>query len=209
MPDFNLPNLMTWKKDIDFSFESLMRNKKKTFLILLLILFPLLTVSVTAIRVNSLQNEKRRHEMELSILRQSELHANKQLGDDREKIRKLSNRVDNIITNGNDDYSVLGSTVKVESQANSNINTEQKINPSLVVSVSPSKISSKGKIEVYDPSRKIVDVFYEATTISKVVGQVKVGENVEYFQKNSGWYQIKFEDSMAWINEKNVRVLSE
>jgi len=209
MPDFNLPNLMTWKKDIDFSFESLMRNKKKTFLILLLILFPLLTVSVTAIRVNSLQNEKRRHEMELSILRQSELHANKQLGVDREKIRKLSNRVDNIITNGNDDYSVLGSTVEVESQTNSNINTEQKINPSLVVSVSPSKISSKGKIEVYDPSRKIVDVFYEATTISKVVGQVKVGENVEYFQKNSGWYQIKYEDSMAWINEKNVRVLSE
>lgn len=204
MSDFNLPNLMTWKK-IDFSFENLTNDKKKLGAILIIVISLVFIFTASFLKINSLQEEKIRHEMELSLLRESGVQAKKMAERDRENIRRLNSRVDNIITSENPDYSTLGVSTYSSKSSDVNQNSENVTNNQLISPNPTGILTSKGKIEVYDPSRKSIDIYKDATTISQIVGKKNVGEILEYYQYSSGWYKVSVDSNWGWINEKNTR----
>lgn len=211
MSDFNLPNLMTWKKGSNDLGESIIKNKKKLSVILLVSITAIAVTGASYIKINSLNEIKKRQTMELTILRQSEIDAKKLAENDREKLKQLSARVENIISSPETDYSILGIATTAAAQVPQNkqdaIASAQtdlkKVNDSM------NQISSNalGEVEVYDPVRKNVNLYEDATTVSKVLGQIQTGTELEYFKKTSGWYLVKVENisQNVWLPEVNVR----
>ncbi len=216
MSDFNLPNFIPWKKE-NLDLENIFKEKKKLGLIALLLIVPLIICFAGYIKINSLQEEKKRHELELTVLRQSEVEAKKMADGNTEKLKKLSARVDNIITNGADDidYGVLSASTtsgvisadqstKVAGEYYS-VNSSSYVHPTSAKNqIAP---NSLGKVEIYDPVRKAVDVYKDGTTISAVITSLQVGSEVDYFKKTAGWYQIKIEGQveLGWVPDKNIR----
>lgn len=211
MSDFNLPNLMTWKKRSNNLGESIVKNKKKLSVILLVSISVIAVTGASYLKINSLNEIKKRQTMELTILRQSEIDAKKLAESDREKLKRLSARVENIISSPETDYSILGIATTAATEvpqniqvANTSMQTEVKnVNSSLNKTTS----SALGKIEVYDPVRKNINLYEDATTVSKVLGQIQTGTELEYFKKTSGWYLVKVENlsQNVWLPEANVR----
>ncbi|TXH54020.1 MAG: SH3 domain-containing protein [Bacteroidia bacterium] len=203
---------MTWKKQ-NIRFESVLSDKKKVSFAVILIITSFFIFAAGYLKIHSLQEEKKRHELELIVLRQSDTDAKKMADLNTEKLRRLNARVDNIISSDNEtDYQVLGvssvsAVASEDTHVNSSNNTSVGVSSYSITSTPIHSAFVIGKIEIYDPVRKTVDVYKDATTISQVLGAMAVGDTVDYYRKTSGWYQIQLENKAAWVNEKNVHEL--
>jgi len=152
--DFDVPNLLLWKKEnkiVKFIFKN---NRSKLFFLTVLIIGPLtLLIMFSLMRVQDLEKTKRANSLKIKVYEQSEKLTRQQDEKDRELLEKLNKRVDNIITTGTDqpyDYSVLGfATPSADYSAGQSRNTYYPETTSASVNVSGSlgEHESLGKIE--------------------------------------------------------------